>query len=58
VGVPFAGLIVGENSPKSQEYNISFSAPECEAIYTRLKSDLLPILLPPKNLLPPQKKDG
>jgi phosphoribosylamine---glycine ligase len=44
-GVLFAGLMIGKNGPKLLEYNVRFGDPECEVICTRLKSDLLPILL-------------
>jgi phosphoribosylamine---glycine ligase len=44
-GVLFAGLIVNAGEPKLLEYNVRFGDPECQVILTRLKSDLLDIIL-------------
>ncbi len=44
-GVFFAGLMLTSDGPKLIEYNTRFGDPECQVLMTRLKSDLLPILL-------------
>jgi phosphoribosylamine---glycine ligase len=45
VGVLFAGLMLTKSGPKLIEYNCRFGDPECQVLMTRLKSDLLTILL-------------
>lgn len=45
VGVLFAGLMITEKGPELIEYNCRFGDPECQVLMTRLKSDLLPVLL-------------
>jgi phosphoribosylamine--glycine ligase len=44
-GVLFAGLMIGADGPKLIEYNVRFGDPEAEVLLTRLKSDLLDLLL-------------
>lgn len=44
-GVLFAGLMITEDGPKVLEYNVRFGDPECQAILSRLESDLTPLLL-------------
>jgi phosphoribosylamine--glycine ligase len=44
-GVLFAGLMITEDGPKVIEFNARFGDPECQVQMTRLKSDLLPLLL-------------
>jgi phosphoribosylamine--glycine ligase len=44
-GVLFAGLMIGIDGPKLIEYNVRFGDPEAEVLLTRLKSDLLDLLL-------------
>lgn len=44
-GVLFAGLMLTDDGPKLIEYNTRFGDPECQVLMTRLKSDLLPVLL-------------
>ncbi len=48
-GVLFAGLMVGEDGPKVIEFNCRFGDPECQPIMTRLKSDVLEMLLAAAN---------
>ena len=45
VGVLFAGLMIKDGEPKLIEYNCRFGDPECQVLVTRLKSDLLTVLL-------------
>jgi len=44
-GILFAGLMVTDGEPKLLEYNVRFGDPECQVILTRLKSDLLDIIM-------------
>lgn len=44
-GVLFAGLMINEKGPRLIEYNCRFGDPECQPILSRLKSDLLDLLL-------------
>ncbi len=44
-GVIFAGLMITESGPKLIEYNCRFGDPECQVLMTRLKDDLLTLLL-------------
>ena len=44
-GVLYAGLMLTESGPKLIEYNVRFGDPECQVLMTRLKSDLVPLLL-------------
>lgn len=44
-GVLFAGLMITEDGPKLIEYNTRFGDPECQVLMTRLKDDLLVIML-------------
>ena len=44
-GVLFAGLMLTAQGPKLIEYNARFGDPECQVLMTRLRSDLVPILL-------------
>jgi phosphoribosylamine--glycine ligase len=44
-GVMFAGLIITKDGPKLIEYNARFGDPECQVLMTRLKDDLLTLLL-------------
>jgi phosphoribosylamine--glycine ligase len=44
-GVLFAGLMLTTDGPKLIEYNARFGDPECQVLVTRLKSDILPLLL-------------
>jgi len=43
-GVLFAGLMLTEEGAKLIEFNVRFGDPECQALLTRMKSDLLPAL--------------
>lgn len=43
-GVLYAGLMLTEAGPRVLEYNARFGDPECQAILSRLKSDLAPLL--------------
>ncbi len=44
-GLLFVGLMVNELGPKVIEFNVRFGDPEAEVILSRLKDDLLPLLL-------------
>ena len=44
-GVLFAGLMITETGPRLIEYNARFGDPECQAVMSRLNSDLLELLL-------------
>ena len=44
-GVLFAGLMITDTGPRLIEYNARFGDPECQAIMSRLTSDLLELLL-------------
>jgi phosphoribosylamine--glycine ligase len=44
-GVLFAGLMITKDGPKLIEYNVRFGDPECQVLVTRLKDDLLTLLL-------------
>jgi phosphoribosylamine--glycine ligase len=44
-GVLFAGLMLTKDGPKLIEYNARFGDPETQVLMTRLKSDILPLLL-------------
>ncbi len=43
-GVLFAGLMLTPAGPKVLEFNVRFGDPECQALMTRMKGDLLPLL--------------
>jgi phosphoribosylamine---glycine ligase len=43
--VIYAGLMVDNNEPKVLEFNARFGDPECQVTLTRLKTDLLDIIL-------------
>jgi phosphoribosylamine--glycine ligase len=44
-GILFAGLMLTEEGAKLIEFNVRFGDPECQALLSRMKSDLLPALL-------------
>ena len=44
-GVFYAGFIISKNGPQLLEINVRFGDPEAQAIFPRLKSDLLELLL-------------
>ncbi|MFC1851462.1 phosphoribosylamine--glycine ligase [candidate division CSSED10-310 bacterium] len=44
-GVLYAGLMIVDNEPFVLEFNVRFGDPETQPILTRLKSDLVPLLL-------------
>lgn len=44
-GVLFAGLMITKDGPQLIEYNTRFGDPECQVLMTRLKDDLLVIML-------------
>jgi phosphoribosylamine---glycine ligase len=44
-GVLFAGLMLTQQGPKLIEYNARFGDPECQVLMSRLKSDIVPLLL-------------
>ncbi len=44
-GVLFAGLMLTETGPQLIEYNARFGDPETQVLMTRMKDDLLPLLL-------------
>lgn len=43
-GVLFAGLMIGEDSPRLIEFNARFGDPECQVMMRLLNSDILPVL--------------
>ena len=45
VGILYAGLMITENGPELIEYNVRFGDPECQVLMTRLKSDLVELML-------------
>jgi phosphoribosylamine--glycine ligase len=44
-GVIFIGLMIVDGEPSVLEYNVRFGDPEAEALFARLGSDVLPLLL-------------
>lgn len=44
-GVLFAGLMIGPQGPRLIEFNVRFGDPECQVLMSRLKSDLVPLLV-------------
>ncbi len=44
-GILYAGLMLTPEGPKLVEYNVRFGDPECQVLMTRLKGDLLEILV-------------
>ncbi len=44
-GVLYAGLMIGPEGPKVLEFNTRFGDPETQAVLTRLRSDLLDLML-------------
>ncbi|MDC0073759.1 phosphoribosylamine--glycine ligase [Alphaproteobacteria bacterium] len=44
-GVLYAGLMISNGTPKLIEYNVRFGDPECQTLMTRLKSDLISIIM-------------
>jgi phosphoribosylamine---glycine ligase len=44
-GVLYAGLMMTEQGPKVLEFNARFGDPETQVVLSRMKSDILPILL-------------
>ncbi len=44
-GVLFAGLMITATGPRLIEFNVRFGDPECQVLMSRLKSDLVPLLL-------------
>ncbi|WP_262694077.1 phosphoribosylamine--glycine ligase [Kordiimonas aquimaris] len=44
-GVLFAGLMITADGPKLIEYNCRFGDPECQVLLSRLKSDIVPLLI-------------
>ncbi len=43
-GVLYVGIILTEDGPKVLEFNVRFGDPETQAVFPRLKSELLPVL--------------
>ncbi len=43
-GVLYAGLMLTHQGPKVLEFNVRFGDPECQAVFMRLKTDLLTVL--------------
>jgi phosphoribosylamine---glycine ligase len=43
-GVLYAGLMLTQQGPKVLEFNVRFGDPECQAVFMRLRSDLLDVL--------------
>ncbi len=48
-GVLFAGLMITSKGPELIEYNVRFGDPECQVLMSRLRSDLLPVMLASSN---------
>ena len=44
-GVLYAGMMITNQGPKVLEYNVRFGDPECQPLLTRLKTDLVEVLL-------------
>ena len=44
-GVLYAGLMITPAGPKLLEFNVRFGDPECQALMTRLRSDIVPALI-------------
>lgn len=44
-GVLYAGLMITGDGPKVLEFNCRFGDPECQPVMTRMKSDIVPVLL-------------
>jgi phosphoribosylamine--glycine ligase len=44
-GILYAGLMLGESTPKVLEFNVRFGDPETQVVLPRLRSDLLALLL-------------
>jgi len=44
-GVLYAGVMLTKDGPKTLEFNVRFGDPETQAIFPRLKSDLLEVML-------------
>jgi phosphoribosylamine--glycine ligase len=44
-GILYAGLMLTGKGPELIEYNVRFGDPECQVLMTRLKSDLLELML-------------
>lgn len=44
-GVIYIGLMITSNGPMVLEYNVRFGDPEAQVILTRMKSDIVPIML-------------
>ena len=44
-GVLFAGVMIGAAGPRLIEFNVRFGDPECQALVSRLMSDILPALV-------------
>jgi phosphoribosylamine--glycine ligase len=44
-GVLYAGLMLTPGGPKVLEYNVRFGDPECQPLMTRLRSDILELML-------------
>ena len=44
-GLFFAGLMITSEGPKLIEYNCRFGDPECQVLMSRMKSDIVPLLV-------------
>lgn len=44
-GILYAGLMIKDGQAKILEFNVRFGDPECQPLVSRLKSDLVPVLL-------------
>lgn len=44
-GVLYAGLMITAQGPKLIEYNVRFGDPECQVLMTRMKSDIVALML-------------
>jgi phosphoribosylamine---glycine ligase len=44
-GVLYAGIMITKEGPKTLEFNVRFGDPETQAIFPRLKSDLVEVML-------------